>query len=266
LRFHSRRRRFHPLKAKTFEDRYVAFVDILGFSNLVNRMRKEPALFKLIRGTLDSIDEQAQQFEEYRRQKRTGARSVLPPVQLEMTAFSDCYVVSDTTSAWRVVAAVQFLGSTLLARGIASRGGIVQGQTYHRGRVLFGPAVVKAYELERDVAKYPRIIVSETVRRAVWRYHTGLWKGQLLRRDIDGCWFVNVLMPSRSNWKQLPQVDSRQSTVRFLKDLRPQLQEQLARETDEGRLSKWRWLAHWYNRDADGAGIQTIELPDEFLA
>jgi hypothetical protein len=249
-------------RASQFEDRYVTFVDILGFREIVRRMHQEPALFDTIRGMLDSIDEQAQDFNQYRRQKRRGARAVLPPVQLQMSAFSDCYVVSDTTSAWRVVVAVQALGSLLLTQSIASRGAIVHGQAYHRDRVLFGPAIIKAYELERNVAKYPRIIVSEPVRRRLWEYHTGLWKGRLLRRDIDGCWFVNLLTPSLSNWRSLPRVEPRQSTRRFLNRLRPRLREHLASETDEGNLSQWRWLAHSFNREADEErGIRPIDLP-----
>jgi hypothetical protein len=84
-----------------------------------------------------------------------------------MTAFSDCYVLSEVFPAWHVVAAVQALGSRLLAEGILTRGGVVQGGAYHNGRVLFGPGIVEAYNLEREVAKYPRIVVSEEVRGQV---------------------------------------------------------------------------------------------------
>src|SRR5439155_21361427 len=92
-----------------FENRYVAFVDILGFRDLIRRMPREPELFDIARSTLDQIDHQVRSFRDYRRQKRTGARSVLSRPDLQMSAFSDCYVVSGT-AAWRVVAAVQALG------------------------------------------------------------------------------------------------------------------------------------------------------------
>src|SRR2546427_12703954 len=86
-----------------FEDRFVAYVDVLGFRDIVKRMHKEPALFDMTRYTLDFINKQVGNLKDYREKKRSGARSVLPPSQLQMSAFSDCYVVSDTATAWRVV-------------------------------------------------------------------------------------------------------------------------------------------------------------------
>ena len=241
-----------------FENRYVAFVDILGFRDLIRRMPREPELFDIARSTLDQIDHQVRSFRDYRRQKRTGARSVLSRPDLQMSAFSDCYV---GTAAWRVVAAVQALGATLLTQSIASRGAVVFGEAYHRGRVLFGPAIVKAYELERDVAKYPRVLVEAAVKNTVWNYHLGRWRGRLLQQDIDGCWFINVLTPSLSNWQALPGNRSLQNRRRFLRAIRGALKEQLSMQRDERQLSKWMWLAHWFNEEVeDEADIEILDL------
>ena len=121
--------------------------------------------------------------------------------------------------------------------------------------------MVRAYELEQGVAKYPRIIVSEPVRKAVWGYHTGIWKGHLLRCDIDGCWFVNVLTPSASNWMALPPGSGNASAGTFLNKLRPVLASEVARYSDENRLSKWTWLVHWFNHEAAREqGVTTIDL------
>jgi hypothetical protein len=73
-------------------------------------------------------------------------------------------------------------------------------RAYRNGRVLFGPGVVEAYKLEREVAKYPRILMCEEVRKKVWGYHEGIWEGHLLNPDVDGCWYVNLLTPSLSSW------------------------------------------------------------------
>jgi hypothetical protein len=42
---------------------------------------------------------------------------------------------------------------------VAVRGGVVTGKVYHRGRVVFGPAVVDAHDLESHSAVWPRIVV-----------------------------------------------------------------------------------------------------------
>ena len=180
-----------------------------------------------------------------------------------MSAFSDCYVVSDTV-AWRVLAAIQALGARLLTQSIASRGAVVYGEAFHRGRVLFGPAVVKAYELERDVAKYPRVLVDGAVKNAVWQYHLGLWRGRLLRQDVDGCWFINVLTPSLSSWQPFPGDVSLRNRRKFLRAVREAVEEQLSAHHDERQLSKWMWLAHWFNEEVRGEpDIEILDLATE---
>src|SRR5262245_21392552 len=102
-----------------FEDRYVAFVDILGFRDIIKSMEREPKLFATIDNALKVISNQVKVSHDYKRSRETkrhvrgGAISFLPRISLQMSAFSDCYVISEETSAWRVVAAVQALASTL---------------------------------------------------------------------------------------------------------------------------------------------------------
>lgn len=43
------------------------------------------------------------------------------------------------------------------------RGGIVRGNLYHQEGKIVGPALIKAYKLERDKAVYPRIIIEPTI-------------------------------------------------------------------------------------------------------
>ena len=82
--------------------------------------------------------------------RRTYVRAPLlfmGDTNLQMTAFSDCYVLSEVSPAWHVLAAVQALGARFLKEGILTRGGVVHGKAYHNGRVLFGPGIVDAYSL-----------------------------------------------------------------------------------------------------------------------
>lgn len=118
-------------RVASFEDRFVAFVDILGFRDIVARMHREHRLFSAVRDALKTIDNQSRQFRNYRVARKQSHRNILasgklplsPPTELQMTAFSDCYVISETRPAWHVLAGVQALGATLLAQGILCRGG-----------------------------------------------------------------------------------------------------------------------------------------------
>lgn len=256
----------------SFEERYVAFVDILGFRDIVKRMQADHRLFLTVRDALKAIDMQAREFRDYRVAKKQShqeliARGKVPlsdPPQLQMTSFSDCYVISETSPAWHVVAGVQALGADLLAQGILCRGAIVKGPAYHRDRVLFGPAVIDAYELESQVAKYPRILVTEPVRKATWAYHEGRWNRKLFIQDTDGCWFINVLTPSMSEWGPLSKANADLSNRRYLHVVGKWLRHELLKSrNDLGRLSKLQWLGNHFNRIARERGkLDLIEFPE----
>ena len=178
-----------------------------------------------------------------------------------MTAFSDCYVISEVDPAWHVLAAVQTLGVNLLKDGILTRGAVVYGETYHKERVLFGPGIVEAYKLESEVAKYPRILVTDSVRQAVWGYHKGgLWRGRLLKQDVDGCWFVNILSPPLSSWEAISDETNDRDSRTFLGSIRKSLIAELRREQGNlSHLSKVRWLVHKFNEEAVVGRVQQIE-------
>ena len=251
-----------------FQNRFVAFVDVLGFRNLVERMSHEDRIFATVRDALKVLDRQALGFQQYRRERRSkrqelrrkGGVSVVGETNLQMTAFSDCFVLSEVSPAWHVLAAVQSLGARFLAEGILTRGAVVLGKAYHNGRVLFGPGIIEAYELESRVAKYPRILVTDAVREAVWGYHEGLWKSRLLTRDADGCWYVNLLVPSFSSWAPLSGPDSPTDTRAHLKQVHRSLTAawQSAQGNTENMSKVW-WLIHQFNKVAEKDGLEPIK-------
>ena len=254
--------------ATGFEQRFVGFVDILGFRSIVARMLDDPQVFRTIRDALKTVARQATYFRKYRTdfnaarraRMRRGGVSFVGDMKLQMTAFSDCYIVSDTRPAWHVLAAVQALGSRLLEEQILTRGGVVVGPAYHKAQVVFGPAVIEAYKLESEVAKYPRILVSEEVREATWGYHNGLCRGRLFRRDMDGCWFVNVLSPPLSDWEALSVPRAESDSRKHLRKLRGKLVSLLKHANrDADHRAKVHWLVSQFNISAREAGCDEID-------
>ena len=55
----------------------------------------------------------------------------------------------------------------LLDEGILLRGGITVGDVALSYGQLFGPAVIRGYELENQVARFPRIVVGTEVLQGV---------------------------------------------------------------------------------------------------
>jgi hypothetical protein len=241
-----------------FDNRVVGFIDILGFKDVVKRMDEEPRFFATIRNALKGLDKQALLLQKYRLEgdkkrqstQQRGIASLLPIITLHMTAFSDCYVLSENFPALFILPTIQTLASRLLEEGILTRGAVVQGRAYHRGRVLFGPAIIEAHELESKVAHYPRILVTDEVLQAVGDYHTAMYRGQLLKPDVDGCWFVNLLVPPVSKWKALAEGATKQDSHSYLETIRKSLVDLLryAQGMDEKiserkrKISKIQWL------------------------
>jgi hypothetical protein len=79
---------------RRLQQRFIAFVDILGFRSLIERMPHEDDLFTAVRDALNDIHRQSLQFQHYRRNRKASLRGGTVPLtrdtDLQMTAFSDC--------------------------------------------------------------------------------------------------------------------------------------------------------------------------------
>jgi hypothetical protein len=62
-----------------------------------------------------------------------------------------------------IFAALKKLQIHLIRDAILLRGGIVQGRLIHDSDILFGPALISAYNLESTSALYPRIVIDPKV-------------------------------------------------------------------------------------------------------
>ena len=230
-------------------------------------MANETRLYRIVRDALKTVSEQARHFQKYRREFNAERRArthalidFVGDIKLQMTAFSDCYIVSDVRPAWHVLAAVQALGSRFLEEGMLTRGGVVLGLAHHSGSVVFGPAVIEAYRLESEVAKYPRILVADEVRQAAWGYHEGLCRGRLFTQDSDGCWFVNVIFPPLSDWEALSIPKAEKDLRSHLRKIRKTLLKLLDETgTDIKHRSNVRWLINQFNIVARTADAEPID-------
>lgn len=70
------------------------------------------------------------------------------------------------------------------------RGGITVGQLFVDDVMVWGDALLKAYDLESNVASYPRVIIDDTVMVEI--ASEDVFDGYV-RRDFDGLHFLNFL-------------------------------------------------------------------------
>ena len=137
----------------TLAYKYVAFLDLLGFTAMVksdcngpnDKIRYLPKLLKIHK----SITHHAK-----------------PLSDSLLTQFSDSIVLAfpfgqqPFSDAACLIAKYQY---SLLQEGILCRGGISFGKHYQDGTFLFSEGLLKAYKIESEQAKYPRIIVDKDI-------------------------------------------------------------------------------------------------------
>lgn len=187
-----------------YEKHLVAFIDILGFKELVNESEKEPKrveeLLKILNDLkkLENTDKWNLKFIEIEESAQyKGVDSFDISKRTNVTSFSDSIVISvkveDQVNEYfsSLVANLSYYGAQLLEQGILLRGSITLGDLIHQSGIVFGKGMIEAYLLESKSAKFPRIILSKKLLNELnypllrkperYPYH------QYIQRFEDGC-------------------------------------------------------------------------------
>jgi hypothetical protein len=140
-----------------------AFLDLLGFSSLVTQSERDPAVISRIHRLLERAKAMATipRGQKFRVLKVDTAkfRSHVFSDSVTMSYPYDSFDSFNAIIAW--TEAVQYL--FLTDEGLPVRGGIAFGDVYDEGAIVFGPAMVAAYRLENEKARWPRVLVSTSM-------------------------------------------------------------------------------------------------------
>jgi hypothetical protein len=172
-----------------YTSRYAAFVDIIGFREIINKSRNNARLADELAIVLKAIGE-----------RNTALEQVLGE-DFKAQNFSDSIIMSEAVSAQglsHLLYQVQELALRLLQKALLIRGGICEGELYHVGSVIFGPAFIEAYRLESTVANFPRVVLGADAYSDALQYGNDddRWKHDFdcdLRFSDDGPVHVHVL-------------------------------------------------------------------------
>ena len=177
-----------------YAEKFVAFVDILGFSVLV-RESVTPTGKIGLKQLLQALEHPNPAGPD---QIVVGRIGDISKSGHQMSYFSDSVAIStDPTEAglFHLVNHVERIALGLLKLGFLCRGAVTKGLLYHRGNIVVGPALVEAYDLEKNRAKTPRIIVTDEIADAAFGYAEpvgSLFKGMFCK-DEDRSRIVNIL-------------------------------------------------------------------------
>jgi hypothetical protein len=186
--------------------------------------------------------------------------------------FSDSFVLSATAAnAIYLFREAGYLCRRLLTLGLVFRGAIVAGPLYHDDRTIIGPAFVRAYQLERAAAIYPRVIIDDS---ALEYWNEELTEGtahpqlvSLTKVDRDGRRFFDIFDPQWATnfipWTAL--VPSKNlvpvAPIDFLEAVRETIQNGItAHANNVGVRAKYAWLASEFNESASALGISLCPI------
>lgn len=134
-----------------YTEKIVAFIDILGFKYFVNDESKCEDIGAILK------------LPYFIRQD--GMAKMMKIKGVMMTSISDSLVFSiglkERGAMNKIVKLLSVFTQTLLSQySLLLRGGIAVGKLYHDSDVVYGPGLVRAYELENKIAVYPRMVMA----------------------------------------------------------------------------------------------------------
>jgi hypothetical protein len=165
---------------RQYKQRYCAFIDVLGFSHLVTRIGSDVPVLKVI-GLLTRLSSAVGPYD-------------YEPTEFESTSISDAIVISTADNVEGLVcllAEIHELALDVLNAGYFIRGAVVKGLLYHHLNTVVGEALLRAIHIEREIVRYPRVLVSRDVSSQI-DGSLGPDLG-LLRHAEDGPSFLHVL-------------------------------------------------------------------------
>jgi len=269
-----------------YEERLCAFVDILEFRELVGQSVYRPQIAQKLLQILQRHVIQATPVWERNspvsiiksRYERNGvpqndaarlAQQRVDQYKREErgSVFSDSLILSavvNDRAVGSLIASLLFLSRGLAELGIYVRGGICLGKLHHDADICFGPGLIAAYDQEKKIAIYPRIIFERDAQRVLARLQLPSM-GELsdyFREDFDGEAFLDFLsekaLSLSGDFRSEQMLEIRRKLCRQMSSFQ---------STSLGVKPKLHWFARYFNLvlgEAPIDGVSQLDIEKEF--
>jgi len=268
-----------PDELDKYEPHFTAFIDLLGFAEA--SIGADDITRSKVLDFLLSIASARGEFNFESTPSENGSTTIIRPT---ISTFSDHIVISyplkrlsaslvadDSQVAMHVLHGfsemVERIAVAALSIGFLIRGGVTIGNLYHSGGVVFGEAMVEAYQLESRTAIYPRVVLSQKVcSRTDWMK----WGKINLRRGSDGLYYFNYYrnLVFSSTLPGNRAIDNMNAWFAHINQDMAENLSKLERDGNMAAFSKWAWFANELysamneipadTRKAIGLDIETI--------
>jgi hypothetical protein len=234
----------------TYRESLVVYIDILGFREMIEESRKAVSKVQEILELLKAIKSE---FAAHGRVHRTDAGKIIKIFSSH--DFSDLVVRCTEIPSGAPVgdyidSEIFHLGYKqvfLVIEGVLIRGGMCIGEMLVANEgIVFGPALVKAYDLESKYAVYPRIVIDrDLVHKAEREGYISSWR-DWVQRGEDGAYYLDYLFGSSLTGFVIP--DSPKTYDLLLRHQR-MIEDSIKgmNRRDERVKQKLIWLALYHN-------------------
>jgi hypothetical protein len=230
-------------KLHPFQERAVAFLDVLGFTRLIQDAEtlphKQPELF----GIINVLDGHVK-FDNQR-----VAVEVPDPVKPKYIFISDSIIFSVPLRHGRydglaiVVAKTIQIAHKLLQTGYLLQGGINVGSAWHTESNIFGTGYIKAWQTQHSL-KQPQVVLTNEA-EAHWQNNLASKVGELCFRDADGKLNVDILNPNYLDSRLTQILGGTEDQFRAYRNRITT--QQASFDTGSSPRQKWDWAAEYFN-------------------
>ncbi|WP_111672856.1 hypothetical protein [Algoriphagus litoralis] len=246
-----------PIK---YQRRIVCFLDVLGFGSLLKEFEEDADLENEPLSSENLVSVKANEF-------IVAFKSVvqlIPQNYCRYYLFSDNICISadveeDRNIANEILFVVSNLFQKMASLGYFLRGGIDYGWMLDEEDIAVGIPLAKAYYLESKVAKYPRVVISDSFCD--------------LLKDIDADFDYQLKSDEGFIFiDPFYSVIRAEDRIEFFETYRIKISEKLAMRYDDPAIEiKYKWLAETYNSFLDefleksGILLENEEVGEEEL-
>jgi hypothetical protein len=221
---------------------FCAYLDVLGF-----RQKIKDNDFIFLKNYLSTLDSELQDIDKNPRMNEFELKIFTDNLVFGYP-WNDVYGEGELGTIFDILAHIQV---SFALSDVFFRGAIALSNLYMDENVVFGPSLVEAYNLETEMAIYPRIILSKNVITVI-KKHTNYYADPKKSpqyteylKDIDGLYFVNYLQI----------IIDRYDCVEVLKILtkhKDVIVKNLTQHTHNYKLwNKYAWSANYHNYFCD---------------
>lgn len=187
----------NDFESTEYQQCYVAFLDMLGFSNICKTKSMScsdilnvlSANSVINRNIIDSVE------------NNPVARSIFPKDMTKSVYYSimsDSIFIATPDNKAGLLYLLQIctiIQNFLLEHKIILRGGITKGEFFGYEDIAFGPALIDAHYIEENIAVYPRIVLSKAVVDDITALNDSHINLYVKRTKEDSLCYINHLNP-----------------------------------------------------------------------